>query len=492
MDGAPGSKRQRTDGTLARASAREVPGTLPGTVAVEVAGVLPRHEVGQTFLVPGLVIREHFFTVPLDYNGSEATAGKTITIFAREVMAPARNESLPWLVYLQGGPGFEAPRMSEVSIWVRPAISSHRLLLLDQRGTGRSTPITTTNLPLRGGPEEQAEYLSYFRADSIIKDCEVVRRLLVPPTSFGGRWSVLGQSFGGFCATTYLSQAPAGLMEVLITGGLPPGISLPCSAETVYTALHKRVIAANHKYYDRFPNDVEQMQRIVKYLAEQPGGGATLPDGTLLTPRLLQTLGLSGLGSGGGFERLHYLLDGFFDAEGHMTPAFAKAFDAWHSWDSNPLYALVHEAIYCQGGEASNWAADRVRAQEPFASQFDAVAAAEEGRRVLFTGECVYRFMFEDLAPLRPLLPTADVLAARTEWGPLYDAKTLASNKVPTAALAYVEDLYVDFGLSQETASSIRGIKLWTTNEYRHSGIRDDGSRIFERLLGMARNVIFD
>lgn len=62
-----------------------------------------------------------------------------------------------------GGPGFEAPRMSEVSIWVRPAISSHRLLLLDQRGTGRSTPITTTNLPLRGGPEEQAEYLSYFR-----------------------------------------------------------------------------------------------------------------------------------------------------------------------------------------------------------------------------------------------------------------------------------------------------------------------------------------
>lgn len=41
--------------------------------------MLPRHEVGQTFLVPGLVIREHFFTVPLDYNGSEATAGKVGT-----------------------------------------------------------------------------------------------------------------------------------------------------------------------------------------------------------------------------------------------------------------------------------------------------------------------------------------------------------------------------------------------------------------------------
>ncbi len=46
--------------------------------------------------------------------------------------------------------------------------------------------------------------------------------------------------------------------------------------------------------------------------------------------------------------------------------------------------------------------------------------------------------------------------------------------------------------LLQETASHIRGLKLWVTNEYRHSGIRDDGTRIFERLLGMARNVVFD
>ena len=32
------------------------------------------------------------------------------------------------------------------------------------------------------------------------------------------------------------------------------------------------------------------------------------------------------------------------------------------AWDSNPLYALLHESIYCQGGgTASNWAAHRVR-----------------------------------------------------------------------------------------------------------------------------------
>jgi hypothetical protein len=32
-----------------------------------------------------------------------------------------------------------------------------------------------------------------------------------------------------------------------------------------------------------------------------------LPSGGLLTPRGLQTLGLSGLGSSSGFERLHYM-----------------------------------------------------------------------------------------------------------------------------------------------------------------------------------------
>ena len=74
------------------------------------------------------------------------------------------------------------------------------------------------------------------RADSIVRDAELVRRAIVPQgggggSSSGGRWSALGQSFGGFCAATYLSLAPEGLVEVLITGGLPPGIADSCSAD---------------------------------------------------------------------------------------------------------------------------------------------------------------------------------------------------------------------------------------------------------------------
>jgi hypothetical protein len=51
------------------------------------------------------------------------------------------------------------------------------------------------------------------RADSIVRDAELVRKSLVPKDNYDGRWSVLGQSFGGFCVVTYLSIAPEGRFQ---------------------------------------------------------------------------------------------------------------------------------------------------------------------------------------------------------------------------------------------------------------------------------------
>ena len=62
----------------------------------------------------------------------------------------------------------------------------------------------------------------------------------------------------------------------------------------------------------------------------------------------------------------------------------AQAFDAWLPWDTNPLYALLHEAIYCQGA-ASGWAAQRVR-DAHFSADFDAALAVANGANVMFTG----------------------------------------------------------------------------------------------------------
>ena len=57
-------------------------------------------------LLPGLVAIEHMFDVPLDHGDD---AGERITVFARELADPDGRDR-PFLVYLQGGPGFEAPR----------------------------------------------------------------------------------------------------------------------------------------------------------------------------------------------------------------------------------------------------------------------------------------------------------------------------------------------------------------------------------------------
>jgi hypothetical protein len=63
----------------------------------------------------------------------------------------------------------------------------------------------------------QADYLTHFRADAIVLDAELIRRDLAGDAP----WSVLGQSFGGFCTVSYLSFAPHGIREAFITGGLP-------------------------------------------------------------------------------------------------------------------------------------------------------------------------------------------------------------------------------------------------------------------------------
>lgn len=119
------------------------------------------------------------------------------------------------------------------------------------------------------------------------------------------------------------------------------------------------------------------MRKVVGCLMAN-GGSVTTPAGNALTPRLLQAIGLSTLGSMGGFERLYYLFEGAFDEPGHLHPAFLKSVDSMLAFDSNVLYALLHEACYCdEGAQAPRWAAQRVRDSPEWRELFDAEAACK-------------------------------------------------------------------------------------------------------------------
>lgn len=446
----------------------------------------PATALGPPYHVPGLTVTDHRLAVPLDYTGE---LPGTIDVFFRLVTSrnKAEDASLPYLLYIQGGPGFESPRPTDNSGWLKAASLYFRVVYMDQRGTGLSAGITPASLEALGPPEAGARYLRCFRADSIVRDAEAVRHALLPPGSRADtRWSVLGQSFGGFCAVTYLSLFPDSLAEVLIAGGLPPGITSPCSADDVYRRTFGRVARQNAKFYSRFPAAAERARDVVRALAAQP---AVTPAGNLLTPRSFQLLGLHTLGFSHGLERLNFMLETALDAAtGRPSQRFMKDFDAIMAWDTNPLYVLLHEAIYCQGG-ASRWAAHRVRLAE-FEPQFDAVAAAMEGRPVLFTGEMVFPWMFDEFKELRRVKAVAEAVAAVDDWPALYDPARLGSNQVAVAAASYFEDMFVDFDLAQETAARVAGLRQHVTSDWLHDGIREAGVVVFDKLLNMARGGV--
>ncbi|XP_075519138.1 uncharacterized protein LOC142553041 isoform X3 [Primulina tabacum] len=457
--------------------------TVDATAASATGGEDAR-VTGEWFSVPELRLRDHRFTVPLDYS-LDYSASPKVSVFVREIVSVGKEEHiLPFLLYLQGGPGFECQRPTEAGGWISKACEEFRVILMDQRGTGLSTPLTPSSMSQFKSAEDLADYLKYFRADNIVNDAEFVRKLLVPNSR---PWTVLGQSYGGFCAVSYLSFASQGLKQVLLTGGIPP-IRSGCAADFVYRACYQQVMTQNEKYYQRFPRDIEIIREVVDHLSESDGGGVPLPSGGILTPRGLQLLGLSGLGTNNGFERLHYMFERVWDpvlvpgAPKKISYYFLNAYERWLSFDTNPLYALMHESIYCEGS-SSSWSAHRTRLE--FDSQFDAIKSVKEGRPVLLTGEMVFPWLFDEIQALKPFKDAAHLLAKKKDWPPLYDISTLKNNKVPIAAAVYFEDMYVNFKLSMETASGIAGIRLWITNEYMHSGLTDGGGLVLEHLLGM-------
>jgi proline iminopeptidase len=426
------------------------------------------------YTIPGVHVRDHEVAVPLDWGDPDRSP--PITLFAREVVDPSRRrDRLPLLLFLQGGPGGKGPRPRSGSGWLSRALQSHRVILMDQRGTGRSTPVDARTLAALGDGPAGAEYLSRFRADAIVADAEHLRREV-----FGvERWATLGQSYGGFLTLTYLSRAPEALSACYVTGGLP---GLQADADEVYRRTFPRALAKNDAFYARYPHDVARIGAVADRLQAAP---VPLPDGDDLSVRRLQTLGF-GLGMGAGFEEIHWALDealtaagpgrrGTGLAAGEPSATFLATVAASTSFDHNPLYAVLQEVIYAQGPTTPGWAAERQRAHHP---EFD-----PSRRPLRFTGEMVFPWMFQELRSLRPFRPAVEALAARDWWPELYDPARLAQNEVPVAAVVYHDDLYVDAELSLQTAAAVGNVHAWVTNEYEHDGLRISGGRVLGRLM---------
>ncbi|KAG1746723.1 alpha/beta-hydrolase [Suillus paluster] len=442
----------------------------------------------EPYILKGSIkVIDRFFSVPLDYAKPD---GQLIRIFVRnlipvgEAKGSSVESDLPYLLYLQGGPGFGVDLSLSVDLGNALHQKGYQTLWLDPRGTGLSTPITADIFQATQMDDKDiAQYFKHFRADNIVRDCETIRHFLLDGKKDpeARKWSILGQSFGGFCAATYLSFHNDSLKEVFTTGGIPPMVDSP---DAVYEALVLKVEQRNKVYYEKYPQDVRNVRRILDFLERN---NVVLPNGGNLSVSRWLQLGMQ-FGSHGGIDRVHQLVFRAItdlDSLGRLSYGLLDSVQGTQSFDTNPIYAVLHEPIYCQGRTAS-WSAHRI-IQKNDKFVWGKVKHMSDDVPIYFTGEMIFPDMFEDYHHLRPLRGAAELLANDEDWPMLYDLETLKKNKVKVNAATYYDDMYVDFGLVQQTASVIGNVEQLITNQSFHDGIRKNMDSILETLFKLSK-----
>ena len=227
-------------------------------------------------------------------------------MFAREVSPPARPpaEDLPWLVFLQGGPG--RPRRGRPA--GRPGwtgrCDDYRVLLLDQRGTGRSTPVNRRTLAGLGPPQAQAEYLRTSGPTRSCADAELIRRRAHRRRAVERARAELRRILHGDLPVAGAGGAARGVHH---RRAARPG----ASADEVYRRdLSEGGARRTRRTTRATRRTCERARRIARHLA---AGDVRLPGGAPLTVRGVPVARPACSGASTGSHELHYLLEDAFD-----------------------------------------------------------------------------------------------------------------------------------------------------------------------------------
>lgn len=431
-----------------------------------------------SYIQHGCRVHEHRLAVPLDPAGQQYP-GRTIEVFARQIVAPG-GENRPFLLFLQGGPGGAGPRVGDFREgWIGAALEDYRVVLLDQRGTGQSTPLSTDVIAAEDDP---VGFLSLFLQSHILADAEALRAELAD----GQPWSTLGQSYGGFLTLSYFSLYPGAIRESFITGGLP-GLG---SIDEVYRLTYPKTARRNDEYFRRYPKDQQTIREVAAHLRDTE---EFLPTGERLSATRLRSVGLR-LGGNMAYDSTHYLWEGPFETRGgkrRLTRQFLAQIGAEISGNLSPLFWTLQEAIYggptvAATGRGTRWSAERLAAEfegfDPKADPLDLSAPW------YLTAEHTFRALIREDPATAAFLPVVEELAERTVWPRTYDEDVLRQTDVPVAALVYYDDIYVPRELSEQTVALLPNARTWVTSRMHHDGLRANGKEVFEGLRSLMRD----
>jgi pimeloyl-ACP methyl ester carboxylesterase len=184
-----------------------------------------------------------------------------------------------------GGPGQSATKALPFASFIRTLQSKREIVLIDQRGTGNSNPLTCPFDPrdiqaLIGRPDsvawltacrselEKRADLTQYTTSISSDDADEVRAALGYE-----KVNVVGGSYGSLAALDYLRRHPAHVRAVAIEGIVPPDYRLPLPfAKTIQASLEHLFAdcAADPACHKDFPDLKSQFETVVKRLDRKP------------------------------------------------------------------------------------------------------------------------------------------------------------------------------------------------------------------------------
>jgi len=230
-----------------------------------------------------------------------APQGRQLRLFVARVPALSRQAAPEPLFILAGGPGLSATSFyaSAAPLFARTR-RSHDLILVDQRGTGRSNPLNCQYEEQQiwdAGEEETARAmracrtelekthdLAQYTTSVAVRDLEAVRKALGY-----ARIGLYGSSYGTRVAQHYARRYPASTLALILDGVVPPtqilGPSTPLDAQQALERIFERC-RKDAACAKQFGDPGQDYQQLRERLAHE-SVSLTLPDPRSGQPRPL-------------------------------------------------------------------------------------------------------------------------------------------------------------------------------------------------------------
>jgi pimeloyl-ACP methyl ester carboxylesterase len=210
--------------------------------------------------------------------------GRRIALRIARVPALSTHDARAPLVMLAGGPGQAATEAFIPLIGtLGPLRQRHELILIDQRGTGGSAPLTcpdaSADAPYPETAREAEEWAvrclaelagdpRHYTTSVAVDDLERVREALGIE-----RWHVYGVSYGSRVALAYLRRHPEAIDRVILDGVVPADEILgPMLGPFAQQALEQMLqrCASDPECDEAFPDLEDSFERLMRSLENSP------------------------------------------------------------------------------------------------------------------------------------------------------------------------------------------------------------------------------